>query len=43
MKISIVNFHVNPSNGSRADTCVQTDGHKEANMRVFENVNGSIN
>jgi len=26
MKISSINFNLNPSNGSPADTCGQTDG-----------------
>jgi len=33
LKSANIKLHVNPSIGSRADTCEQTDGHDEANRR----------
>ena len=35
MKISFNSFHGNPSNGSHADKCGQTDIHKEATRLFF--------
>jgi hypothetical protein len=38
MEVINIKFHENPSNGSRADTCLctdgRTDGHDEAKRRV---------
>ena len=33
IKVPNIKFHGNPSSGSHADICGQTDGHDEANRR----------
>jgi len=32
-RVSNINFHGNPSSGSRADICGETDGREEGNKR----------